>query len=242
MNGLGGPLSPVAKAFVHMMDAYVVGAVRPYSTLLGGKLVASLIGAAEVGEAFYRRYGHTQGIISGRRKDARLVLVTVTSALDRSSLYNRLRLTSPTTSGSPRTLVQLIRIGETKGYGHFHLSESLFRRLRDFVRAQGHAYADEHGYGKGPNWRIRVSRVGLTRLGMDPDLIKHGIAREIYVMPLATNCREFLNGRAEEPLIDRPSVKELAKAALERWVLPRAARCPDYAHFQRDEVRKLLLS
>jgi hypothetical protein len=222
------------------MDAYVAGAVPPYSALLGGKLVVSLMASAEIGEAFSGRYSQTAGIISGRRKDARLVLITVTSALGRSSLYNRLRLTD-TTGPRPRNLVNLLRIGETSGYGHFHLSESIFRRLRDFVRAEGHAYADEHSYGKGPNWRIRVSRVGLTKLGLDPDLIRHGIAREVYAMPLATNCREFLCGQADDALIDRPSAAEIARAALDRWVLPRAQRCPEFASFRREDLRQLLV-
>jgi hypothetical protein len=232
---------------VHVMDAHVVGAVPPYAALLGGKLVAALIGSAEVGEAFARRYAGARGIISGQRKGARLVLVSVTSALGRSSLYNRLRLTAPPRPGAgsragghPRTLVELIRVGETRGWGHFHLSEPLFRRLRQYLRATGHRYADGHQYGQGPNWRMRVARAGLIKLGLDPDLLQHGIGREIYVMPLATNCRAFLRGLADEPHLDRPSVQEIAAAARERWVLPRAVRRPEYADFRRGEILGLL--
>ena len=77
---------------VNVMDAYVVGAVPPYSSLLGGKLVTSLIASQEVASAFEERYGNRAGLISRRQKRARLTLVTVTSALGRSSIYNRLRL------------------------------------------------------------------------------------------------------------------------------------------------------
>ena len=77
---------------VNLMDAYVVGAVPPYSKLLGGKLVTSLIASREVAEVFEARYGTSKGIISRSQKNPRLGLVTVTSALGRSSMYNRLKL------------------------------------------------------------------------------------------------------------------------------------------------------
>ena len=228
-------------ALVHCMDAYVVGAVPPYSFLLGGKLVASLIGSAEVGEAFARRYAASKGQISKRHKAARLVLVTVTSALGRSSLYNRLKLTDQDEE-NPRLLAELIRVGATVGFGHFHLSESLFAQLREVVKEKGHYYADAHQYGDGPNWRIRLSRVGLAMLGLDADLLRHGITREIFVMPLAMNYRDFLRGQVEEAQLDRPAIREISGAAQERWILPRAIRCPDYAAFQKtqilDEIRK----
>ena len=78
------------ERLVNVMDAYVVGAVPPYSMLLGGKLVTSLIASKEVGEIFEERYGDRKGTISGTQKNARLALVTVTSALGKSSIYNRL--------------------------------------------------------------------------------------------------------------------------------------------------------
>jgi hypothetical protein len=226
---------------VHVMDAYVVGAVPPYSYLLGGKLVASLIGSSEVSEAFARRYGEMPGQISKQHKAARLLLVTITSALGRSSLYNRLRLLSrPSTAGHHRVIVELIRVGVTEGYGHFHLSEPMFQGLRRLVKAKGHNYADAHQYGDGPKWRMRVARVGLGMLGLDPDLLRHGIAREVYVMLLATNCREFLCNGVDEVHLDRPSVQEIASAALERWLLPRTARPREYTAFERTEILKQL--
>ena len=85
------------------MDAYVVGAVPPYADLLGGKLVASLIASEEVGNKFQERYAGSQGLISGQHKQARLTLVTVTSALGRSSMYNRLKLMPNVTKRDTQT-------------------------------------------------------------------------------------------------------------------------------------------
>lgn len=81
-----------AQSLVNLMDAYALGAVPPYNMLLGGKLIAGLIQTLEVANAFDAKYQDSVGIISGERKNAKLVAVTTTSALGRSSIYNRLRI------------------------------------------------------------------------------------------------------------------------------------------------------
>ena len=216
---------------VNVMDAYVLGAVPPYNQLLGGKLIASLIGSREVSQLFSDRYGSSQGIISNEKKSARLVLVTVTSALGRSSLYNRLTLVQNT-----RTLVQYQHIGETQGFGHFQISDSLFERIRFMLALENHPYASGNRFGEGPNWRLRVTRVGLTRLGLDGGLVRHGIHRQVYALPLVPNFREYLCGVPPENSFDRPQISEIASAALNRWILPRATRCPEFTNFRRDDL------
>ena len=150
---------------VNMMDAYVVGAVPPYADLLGGKLVASLIASQEVATKFEERYGNTTGLISRQQKQARLALVTVTSALGRSSMYNRVKLMTNARTQN-ETVVELLRLGSTTGYGHFQITADLFLQLRKVLQEDGHKYADGHQFGDGPNWRIRVARKGLESLGL----------------------------------------------------------------------------
>ena len=219
----------------NVMDAYVVGAVPPYAQLLGGKLVASLIGSREVADNFRRKYGRTTGIISGKQKRAQLALVTVTSALGRSSIYNRLHLRERPFDASSPTLVKLDCIGETTGYGHFHLPDEIFTRLRKLIAQDQHAYANGHQFGDGPNWRMRVARVGLQRLNLDPDLIRHGIRREVYAMSLTENFRNVLKGNTQQTAVKRPSVEELSSAALERWVLPRVVSRPEFRKLRKDD-------
>ena len=55
---------------VHLMDAFVLGALPPYNMLLGGKLVACLVRTTEVANLFSERYAETVGIISGKAKRA----------------------------------------------------------------------------------------------------------------------------------------------------------------------------
>jgi len=230
---IGWDVNDRRARLVNMMDAYVLGAVPPYNQLLGGKLVASLIGSQEVNQLFLDRYGASRGVISKKKKSPRLVLVTVTSALGRSSLYNRLKLIQ-----GDRTLIQYLHIGETRGFGHFQISNGLFERLRTLLAVENHPYASGHQFGQGPNWRLRVTRVGLARLGLDDNLVQHGINRQVYAMPLAPDFKEFLCGHIPTPVVDCPTASEIAIAALNRWVLPRAGRNPEYANFHREQLLK----
>ena len=220
---------------VHTMSAYVVGAVRPYSDLLGGKLVTSLIASREVGKMFDERYGHTVGIISGQSKNAKLTLVTFTSALGRSSIYNRIKLYN---GSSDHPVVALDGHGYTKGFGHFQIREEHFRQLRQILVEDEHPYISPR-MGTGPNWKIRVVRAGLEKIGFEDvdTVLKHGIQREVYVMPIADNAKDFLSGRDEEPLFDnRYDTSAIAELARDRWVIPRASRRPGYKAFGRWEV------
>jgi hypothetical protein len=65
-----------AERLVHVMDAYVVGAVPPYAKLIGGKLIAALMTSSEVVEAHERKYSGKESLISGEVKRARLLLFT----------------------------------------------------------------------------------------------------------------------------------------------------------------------
>jgi len=224
---IGWNVEQRAERLVNVMDGYVIGAVPPYSFLLGGKLVASLVGSREVSDAFQEKYIARTGIISGESKRAKLVLVTVTSALGRSSIYNRLKLAG---------LVEFKRIGWTQGWGHFQIPDDIFGDMRRLLELHGHPYANGHGYGKGPNWRIRTIREALKRLAIHDDLLKHGVAREVFAVPLATNWREYLTGQDSRLQIERPAAAAVAEACLRRWVIPRAAKDQWYKRWSREDL------
>lgn len=219
------------QRLVNVMDAHVVGAVPPYSLLLGGKVVASLMTSQEVCDLFAAKYGGSQGIISGKYKHAQLALVTVTSALGRSSLYNRLKLPG---------MMEFYRVGMTEGWGHFQVPDKLFLEMRRLLELEKHPYASNYHFGQGPNWRIRVIRLVLEKIGLDPNLLRHGIAREIYASPLTPHWREFLCGRDSLGPVCRPSTTEISQLAVARWMIPRANRTPDYRDWTRGDTWRLL--
>ncbi|MBM4293647.1 MAG: DUF4338 domain-containing protein [Deltaproteobacteria bacterium] len=64
----------------HALDAFVLGSVPPYSSLLCGKLIALLVASDEVREAFRRKYGGRSSVITERTLDGSLALITTTSA------------------------------------------------------------------------------------------------------------------------------------------------------------------
>jgi hypothetical protein len=217
-----------SESLVNLMDAYVLGALPPYSHLLGGKLVASLIRTREVVDAFDDRYGESVGLISHKKKRARLLAVTTTSALGRSSIYNRHQL-------SGRKIFE--PIGYTSGWGHFHFSGRIFDELRKYLEYMEDDYAAAFEFGSGPNWRIRVIRRALDRLGMDPALVRHGFVREVFIAKIAKNAEAILRGDNMRVLYGGlPTVREVASAALERWVLPRSERDKRYLDWRASDL------
>lgn len=217
-----------SKRMANVMDAYVLGAVPPYNQLLGGKLVACLIRTQEVASHFRKKYRARKGLISKKKKDARLVLVTTTSALGRSSVYNRLRLGD---------VWHFKPIGFTGGWGHFHISNELFTQIRAYLRVRRHRYAKNHKFGNGPNWRLRAVRKAFDLLGMSQELMKHRLTREVFVCELASNAAKYLRGDNKKARFKKlPSVESVAQLARDRWLIPRAARKPDYVHWRKEQL------
>ncbi|MDE0100585.1 MAG: DUF4338 domain-containing protein [Truepera sp.] len=233
-NWIGWTHEDRRDRLVHVMDAYVVGAVPPYSQLIGGKLVAALMASTEVKQVYERKYMGRQTVISKKENRARLVLLTTTSALGRSSIYNRLSLPN---------CPQFLRIGVTKGFGHFHLSGPIFESLRGYLAAMGHPYASGHRFGMGPNWKIRVARTALEKIGIDGNaILKHGIEREVYAIPLATNWKKILLGKQKSVRSCVVPTAEISEFCLSRWIIPRAAWDRRYKTFDRRRVMDCLLN
>lgn len=220
------------ERLVNIMDAYVLGALPPYNALLGGKLVACLIRSRDIYDDFAKAYGKTTGIISQQEKKARLLAVTTSSSMGRSSVYNRLKLGG---------IEYFKSIGYTGGWGHFHIPDSLFLDLREYLREIGHPYADLHRFGQGPNWRMRTTRVALQALGFKNDMLRHGIQREVFICEFANNALKLLHrGRGRPDLSSLLSAEEVANLAVERWMLPRSQRRPEFKVWKREQIEELL--
>jgi hypothetical protein len=78
-------------------------------------------------------------------------------------------------------------------------------------------------------------------VGLKPELLRHGIKREVFITELATNAPQILNGKRKHPKYDDLlSVAAIAKLAKERWIIPRAERCPDFRTHTVDQIEALL--
>jgi hypothetical protein len=212
----------------NVMDAFALGAVPPYSNLLAGKLVALLVASDEVQAAFARKYGHTSSLINERELRSRLLLVTTTSALGRSSIYNRLRV-------AERTVYQ--PIGFTRGSGEFHFSNGVYADIRRFAEAHCIPTAKQERWGAGFRSKREVIRKTLVTLGLSGDWLYHGLKREVFAVPMAANTREMLRNEASDAQWHHASVAELGGWYRSRWMLPRASRDERYRSFDPSSLR-----
>lgn len=212
----------------HVMDAFVLGAVPPYSSLLCGKLVAMLATSREVQWAFKERYSDRRSLIADRPFDGRLALITTMSALGKSSLYNRVRFAG-------RTL--FISVGTTSGSGEFHFSNGVYSELLAYAQERCVPSAKNQRWGSGWRSRRELIRAVLPKLGLSRELVYHGVGREVFVAPLARNTREFLRGEDDVLYLYEDSAAELFGYFRERWLLPRAARDARYRDFDPESLR-----
>jgi Domain of unknown function (DUF4338) len=217
-----------------IMDAFVLGAVPPYRDVLGGKLVALLATSAEVRRAFDEKYGHRKTLIAGRDPDAQLALVTTSSALGRSSVYNRLV--------GPDKQLAFNPVGYTSGSGDFHLSGAIYRDLARFaaqMNSGGVTYRHERWTGSGFRNRREVIQRSLDALGLDSyQLRAHGIRRQVFIAPLMANAAGYLAGSQSEPEWRTRSVDDLSAWWRGRWGVRRAATDKGWRSF--DPVSWLL--
>lgn len=206
------------------MDAYTVGAIPPYSFLLGGKLCAGMISSETVRQAYWRAYAGKKTEMTKRGVQQPLVAVTTTSAFGRSSQYNRLKY-------KDRLLAE--PIGYTLGYGTLHL-EHLYSRMCDFLVTRG---AFKHGgYGAGPKIRWQNITNALLALQLPSSLLRHGVQREVFLFRFVEDLKGGMAGGSFGNPLVLPEV-DFAEYWKERWAVPRAERFP---HWNADDSVEIL--
>lgn len=217
-----------AKRLYHVLDAYVLGAVLPYSFLLGGKLVAMLICSNEVRKVFREKYNGQKSLIRKETRLPYLALVTTTSALGRSSVYNRIRVNGQQYWTS---------VGYTKGTGDFHFSNGVYDKIRAFVEERCEPTAKHKAWGSGFRNKREVIKKCLQGIGLSTDLIYHGIRREIFAAQLGNNALPFLRGETTRPQFFNWSAQQLFQLFAERWLMARAERIPQYQDYCSEQYR-----
>lgn len=210
----------------YVMDAFVLGTAPPYSHLLCGKLVAMLAASNEVRQAVKRKYGGSTPRIRRTAHDGRIALITTTSALGRSSIYNRLRF---------RDRLLFRSVGFTGGSGEFHFTNGLYAAIAGFAAEHCTPTYRRRQWGEGFRNRREVLKKVLPLIGLPRAWLQHGIEREVFVVPLAENAREFLRGEHSRlRWFDHP-VSQLGEYFRERWLIPRARRDSTYRSWSREQ-------
>ena len=210
------------------MDIYTLGAIPPYSGLLGGKLIALAAASNEVRDAYKSKYNDRLTEMEERKIPANLVALTTTSAYGRSSIYNRLRYSD---------IVEFRSLGYTEGYGAFHL-ERLYLKFRQFLEDQD--ISTRGGFGKGPRIKWQTMVRTLERIGFDSELLHHGIKREVFLTPLVHNLKNFIEGVDCNPKYIDVTFNTLADYWYKRWLIPRSERVNGWCSWKREDLRKTL--
>lgn len=205
------------------MDAFAVGAVPPYSYLLGGKLCAGLVASDAVRQAYWRQYAGKKSQMLARGVQQPLAAITTTSAFGRSSQYNRLKFKN-------RVLAE--PIGYTLGYGTMHL-EHLYDRMCTHLKVVGKF--TEGGFGNGPKVRWQNITRTLSDVGLPKSLLRHGVKREVFIYRLVDELAAGMagNGFGAPYLLSTSEFSEFWKA---RWAIPRADRFPNWNKGQDTEL------
>ena len=192
---------------IAMADISVCGAVAPYNSLLGGKLVSMLAASPQMVEAYRARYSEAAseiasamaGRVIARRPE--LVLLGTTSLYGVGlNQYTRVRV-PPEVLGDPYGEgVRFVRLGNSRAYGTSQFSAATVDALVRVVERERGGVRVNSLFGEGVSPKLRKIREGLDLIGLPADaLLQHGRARVVYGVKLAENSSGYLMGMEAEP-------------------------------------------
>lgn len=205
------------------MSAGRIGALPPYNGLIGGKMAALAVTSNEVRAAYRSKYAGRKTVMNGRTLDPDLLFITTTSAFGRSSMYDRLRYGGE---------LAAVRIGSTTGHGTFHVPEHLVREMYAMLRGAG--VDTSTTYGHGPSRKVKLLKAAFARLGLR-GYHGHGLRRDVYLFPLASNLKSVIRDGGEPEHVDRPFA-DIVRYWKERWAVPRSVRMPEWREFDGDAL------
>ncbi|MCZ2152960.1 MAG: DUF4338 domain-containing protein [Bryobacterales bacterium] len=221
-----------------MMDITVCGAIAPYNSLLGGKLVSVLLCSPEITQYYAVRYGQQQSLIAssmagkGIVRRPTLVLLGTTSLYGTgASQYNRIKLPAGDFGGQSGNLLEYKALGYSVGYGSFHFSSNTVAIIETLLARTNGGRKVNSIFGEGVNPLMRKIREGLDAIGLPSDqLLQHGNRRIVYGIGLARNFRQVLLGMHRRPQFLLPQqhpeqvTAEIAAYWRRRWLNGRIVR------------------
>ena len=235
------------RAGANLLEITTCGAIAPYNRILGGKLVALLMLSPQIGADYRHRYA-SPSIISSQMKnrrvtrDSTLVYLGTTSLyVHGSSQYNRLQLPAGTIAPD-QECIRYNAIGQTSGFGTIQFSSDTSRAIDAYLAHERDFREVNSVFGEGTSPKLRKMKMGLRRLGFDPDkLIQHRHHRLIYGAPLFPKARDWL----QERITDLPSyvavpdgyndaTERIAAFWRRRWLASRLRHRPSMAALAQD--------
>lgn len=238
------------RAGANMLEITTCGAIWPYGSLLGGKLVALLMLSPEVA-ADYRSQYDSPSIISSQmlnkpvvRNNVLAYLGTTSLYVHGSSQYNRLSLPAGVIADG-QECIRFMRVGETTGFGTVQFSPDTSKAIDAYLTSK-HSYREVNGvFGEGTSPKLRKMKTGLRAIGFDPDrMIEHKHRRLIYSAPLWAGACDWLTERGVEtpPYVAEPerfrdATQRIADFWSTRWLCSRIDHEPTMEALRRAHPR-----
>jgi hypothetical protein len=205
------------------IEMSICGAAPPFGPMRLGKLMAMAAASEDLLDAWGRNRSLGEIAAETYLPSVREYvpnpgpLVVFTSGLyaGHSAQYNRLQ------AGAERWR----KIGETVGYGSFHVSFETSRIASQYNAAVDGYRHITRTFGEGASPRFREVSRGIARLGL-PDLLRHEMPRPLYALQLVRDPQAILLGwKTGDPAESAGQpLNVLAKAWWERWFAPQGDR------------------
>lgn len=224
---------------INLLEITICGAVAPYNAVLGGKLVAMLLGSPEVVQEYERRYRKACSLIASStaaravQRRPNLVAIGTTSLYGAgSAMYNRIVIPAGEVGGKAGDAVRYEELGKSVGFGSIQFSPATINEIEAVLEARADGRQINHIFGEGVSPRLRKMRAGMEAVGLPPDkLLQHGTPRIVYGIALAEQFREVLLGQRVNkpryffPFDDSASVtRGIADYWIKRWLSRRIER------------------
>ncbi len=193
------------------MYAQRVGALPPYNSLLGGKMVALTLTSNELRDLYIKKYKNRKTLLENRILPNHLLFISTTSAYGKSSMYDRITYQNEKVGQF---------IGYTSGAGTFQLSEGLYKKCLELLESRG--INIKRGYGTGPSRKLNLIAHALRLLKIS-GYQYHNVQRGYYIFPHIKNLSDVIHKNKEPDYFHRSFVK-LTSYWKERWAIPRDKR------------------
>ena len=232
----------------NIMDLGVCGAVAPYNELIGGKLIAALMGSTEVRTLFKSRYNGKKykfpSIIASSSKgkavyrDANLMCLTTTSLYGvASSQYNKIKFLK---KDYPELETDVIwseakknkQSQKTKGQGVYHFSNETSKLLSILTLKKLKYVEVNHKFGEGTSPKLRKARVGIdclldyskSNIQLDT-FFAHSMQRKNYIFFHEKNIlKKIIDQKKNFSNIISSKAENITSAWLKRWLIKRINR------------------
>jgi hypothetical protein len=230
------------------MDLGVCGAIAPYNELIGGKLIAALMGSTEVRTLFKSRYNGKKykfpSIIASSSKgkavfrDANLMCLTTTSLYGvASSQYNKIKFLK---KDFPELESDIIwkeakknnQSQKTKGQGVYHFSNETSKLLGILTLKKLKYVEVNHKFGEGTSPKLRKARVGIdcltdyskSNIQLDT-FFAHSMQRKNYVFFHEKDILKKIMSQKKSFLnVVSSKAVNITSAWIKRWLIKRINR------------------